>query len=106
MMAKCKKMAEGGSSEEGFDFSKLKIVPREESVGDKLPAKKLDQGERHVMPRKTGQDWLDMKIASGKSALPEEQKGMGEFSKGGKVSSASKRADGCAVKGKTKGRIV
>jgi len=25
---------------------------------------------------------------------------------GGKVSSASKRADGCAVKGKTKGRIV
>ena len=26
--------------------------------------------------------------------------------KGGKVSSASKRADGCAVKGKTKGKIV
>ena len=28
------------------------------------------------------------------------------FKNGGKVSSASKRADGCAVKGKTKGRIV
>jgi hypothetical protein len=26
--------------------------------------------------------------------------------KGGKVSSASKRADGCATKGKTRGRIV
>jgi hypothetical protein len=26
--------------------------------------------------------------------------------RGGKVSSASKRADGCAVKGKTKGRMV
>jgi hypothetical protein len=26
--------------------------------------------------------------------------------KGGKVSSASKRADGCAIKGKTRGRIV
>jgi hypothetical protein len=25
---------------------------------------------------------------------------------GGKVSSASKRADGCAVRGKTKGRII
>jgi hypothetical protein len=25
---------------------------------------------------------------------------------GGKVSSASKRADGCAVKGKTKGKMV
>ena len=28
------------------------------------------------------------------------------YKKGGKVSSASKRADGCAVKGKTRGRIV
>jgi hypothetical protein len=28
------------------------------------------------------------------------------YKKGGSVSSASKRADGCAVKGKTKGRIV
>jgi hypothetical protein len=26
--------------------------------------------------------------------------------KGGKVSSASKRADGCAIKGKTKGRMI
>jgi hypothetical protein len=26
--------------------------------------------------------------------------------KGGKVSSASSRADGCAVKGKTKGKMV
>jgi len=34
--------------------------------------------------------------------------GMGgmKFAKGGSVSSASKRADGCAVKGKTKGRLV
>jgi hypothetical protein len=29
-----------------------------------------------------------------------------EFKKGGKVSSASKRADGCAIKGKTRGRMV
>lgn len=28
------------------------------------------------------------------------------FKSGGKVSSASKRADGCAIKGKTKGRFV
>jgi hypothetical protein len=35
--------------------------------------------------------------------------GMGgykSYAKGGSVSSASKRADGCAVKGKTKGRMV
>jgi hypothetical protein len=30
----------------------------------------------------------------------------GGMKKGGKVSSASKRADGCAIKGKTKGRMV
>ena len=30
----------------------------------------------------------------------------GQFKKGGSVSSASKRADGCAVKGKTRGRII
>lgn len=29
-----------------------------------------------------------------------------EFKSGGKVSSASKRADGCATKGKTRGRII
>ena len=29
-----------------------------------------------------------------------------KFSKGGSVSSASKRADGCAIRGKTKGRMV
>jgi len=28
------------------------------------------------------------------------------YKKGGKVSSCSKRADGCAVKGKTKGRMI
>ena len=32
--------------------------------------------------------------------------GYGGYKKGGKVSSASKRADGIATKGKTKGRIV
>jgi len=35
--------------------------------------------------------------------LPAVPQGM---KKGGKVSSASKRADGCAIKGKTKGRMV
>jgi hypothetical protein len=28
------------------------------------------------------------------------------YKKGGKVSSASKRGDGCAVRGKTKGKFV
>jgi hypothetical protein len=32
--------------------------------------------------------------------------GVKKYAKGGSVSSASKRADGCAVKGKTRGKIV
>lgn len=43
----------------------------------------------------------DAEMAAGAPAVP--QPGM---KKGGKVSSASKRADGCAVKGKTRGRMV
>jgi hypothetical protein len=39
-------------------------------------------------------------------ALEAQTKAQGGMKKGGKVSSASKRADGCAVKGKTKGRLV
>ena len=39
------------------------------------------------------------------AAMGKTMGGMG-MKKGGKVSSASSRADGCAVKGKTKGRMV
>ena len=44
-------------------------------------------------------------------SLPEEVKDYeaykdAGFKRGGSVSSASKRADGCAIKGKTKGRIL
>jgi hypothetical protein len=37
---------------------------------------------------------------TGESMMPKR------YAKGGSVSSASKRADGCAVKGKTKGKFV
>jgi len=39
---------------------------------------------------------------SGKESLSKER----SYKKGGSVSSASKRADGCCIKGKTKGRMV
>ena len=41
-----------------------------------------------------------------RSAFGGGAKGVYGMAAGGKVSSASKRADGCAVKGKTKGRMV
>jgi|LakMenE01Jun11ns_1017448.scaffolds.fasta_scaffold9953861_8 hypothetical protein len=45
--------------------------------------------------------------AAGKSSLEDkEAESESSYKRGGKVSSASKRADGCAIKGKTKGRMV
>jgi len=51
---------------------------------------------------------LEAEVAAGKKTQQQAQmeaKGT-SMKKGGKVSSASKRADGIAVKGKTRGRIV
>jgi hypothetical protein len=48
---------------------------------------------------------LESEIASGRKTRQQAKSEMG-MKKGGKVSSASKRADGCAIKGKTKGRMV
>jgi hypothetical protein len=43
----------------------------------------------------------------GSMAAEERRNAAGDtYKKGGKVSSASKRGDGCAIKGKTKGRLV
>ena len=45
--------------------------------------------------------------AAGKSSLEDkEESSEKEYRRGGKVSSASKRADGCAIRGKTKGKMV
>jgi hypothetical protein len=45
--------------------------------------------------------------AKARRARPQQAEGGYKgYAKGGKVSSASKRADGCAIKGKTKGRMV
>ena len=69
----------GRASQEGLDFL------RKQPIG--------------VMGQ-SGPGALDMSKTAGPGALPPGMK------KGGKVSSASSRADGCAVKGKTKGRLV
>ena len=63
----------------------------------------------YVDPKKAG-DIRDFAspTSSSRSAprLSDESLDYAGFKKGGKVSSASKRADGCAVRGKTKGRMV
>ena len=41
-----------------------------------------------------------------KKSADTKGRAMMKFAKGGSVSSASKRADGCAIKGKTKGKML
>lgn len=53
--------------------------------------------------RREAKDELVMEKAR---KVKEKIKSVLPFKHGGKVSSASKRADGCAIKGKTKGRMV
>jgi hypothetical protein len=68
-----------------------------------LPRPKSAESAKSAMP-----DIAARKAATAararRSSLPEGQKFMGM--KSGGVASASKRADGCAVRGKTKGRMV
>ena len=76
------------------------------NMGDKL--KNYSQEEKAAMGNKVNEFKLQ---EPGVSYRPLDHKdvmrNMGEFKKGGKVkaSSASKRADGCAVRGKTKGKV-
>ena len=59
-------------------------------------------------------DTVRSKATGVKDRSPEEmdeltrevKRGSKNFAKGGSVGSASKRADGCATKGKTKGRMI
>jgi hypothetical protein len=70
--------------------------------------KKLDDVLEGAMPLygrrgkvKTG---FEQGVSDMKKAKESESKK--KYAKGGSVGSASKRADGCATKGKTKGRII
>ena len=104
---KVKKYREGGMSEED------KKMFGETEMDQKPPKGFKKSGDKEPVP-------ADKKDSLGK--LPKEVRnkmgymkkggkvGMGmtknNYKKGGKVSSCSKRADGCVVRGKTKGRMV
>ena len=63
---------------------------------DKLREYSMDEFER--MTPKLGREALKLGMKKGGSVK--------KMANGGKVSSASKRGDGCAVRGKTKGRMI
>ena len=121
-------------SPEGEEVKKRKPLPSETIKEDKR-AKAVNEGVRdtaieaikgapaaamalgkkvyeNVMGTKAQNEAADAREAARARANPEGNEAkfrdfMGkEYKKGGKVSMASKRGDGCAVRGKTKGRMV
>lgn len=65
----------------------------------------LSDATRNDILGAAGMDQYMSQDEKDKRKKEEEMKAQG-MKKGGKVSSASKRADGCAQRGKTKGRMV
>jgi len=99
-----KKYREGGMSEadkKTFGEKETDLPPPE---GFKTSDDKKTKRAKTVKPApKTGNPAAVMKNKGGKIGMGMTKN---NYKKGGKVSSCSKRADGCAVKGKTKGRMV
>lgn len=122
----------GGNGNEKYTPPKEKFGPSEydkaaekvdkEKAAEKARAELSKIAEEHKAktkaenPRTYTERLQDMgrlpkpSVGSGKSGGGGDFSGMKgldkPFKNGGKVSSASKRADGCAIKGKTKGRMV
>lgn len=74
----------------------IQIEKSSKAPKDKLPQELVDE-----IAREENMQDREMIMAP----LRKLKKAVG-FSKGGNVSSASKRADGCAIRGKTKGKMV
>ena len=72
----------------------------------------LDKPEEKLATAEKDRDDYKKQLAAMQAAqspapqAPAAQAYVPRMKAGGKVSSASKRADGCAIKGKTKGRIM
>ena len=113
-----RKYAEGGETETPSRFKKLLSDVKENPLGAVgKEAKKFKQGidilrgkkpeNPDDIPPRNLQDALDEIKRKKEEAAPTTKTEMGKiFKKGGKVGSASKRADGIAQRGKTRGRMM
>ena len=74
---------------------------KEKTVSDEAAAELLNQEKSKRMA-----SMANAQRAHASENLTDDSVGYKGFKKGGSVSSASSRADGCCVRGKTKGRMV
>ena len=98
-----------GAIGELADKGMLGIAPR--MIANRAQEKDESKDRAAMEQAKEAEAMQNQKMMAAKSRKSSPQKmgmegGYKGYAKGGKVSSASKRADGCAIKGKTKGRMV
>lgn len=107
-----KKMCSGGKAkryDEGGEIEFETKQGKNESIGDDVRAramKAIAEGGQKDMPKPKAR----MKPKAKSNAMTDSMSRMNPmgdtYKKGGSVGSASSRADGCAVRGKTKGKMV
>ena len=88
------------------DYEKLAAQYRQEakemaSGAGKTPSKESQQAAADAAMRAK-----EEKAPTTKTEIGKKKGGCVKMAKGGSVSSASKRADGCAQRGKTRGKLV
>ena len=96
-----KKYQDGGNIPE--EAQAIIDARKEEKAREKMQA---DERAENEAPKKAVKNMYDKVREMFGVKKPVTNKKGGKLAKGGKVSSASKRADGIATKGKTKGRFV
>jgi len=84
-----------------------KVKKEADARAAKYNAEQKSGGTNAPAPADVLQEIADKKAREAAEKAPTTKTRMGKmFAAGGSVSSASKRADGCAVKGKTRGMMV
>ena len=71
-----------------------------DAIKDRMPPRETPPAPKRKMPPKKVDETMKNAGQTGESMMPKR------YAKGGSVSSASRRADGIAMKGKTKGKFV
>jgi hypothetical protein len=102
---KTKKMADGGYAIQTPPSYEMETAPRTEMV---IPPKPTPEApppipSRPTVPQRTVVS--DVTVPKRRVPVMPRRGSMSMMAEGGSVSSASKRADGCAQRGKTKGKM-
>jgi hypothetical protein len=89
-----------------FPVADRKKIKEIESEAESKPSSRTSNDAIGDLIKRLGSGRVGTTPSSFSEPIGGRKGGMVKMKKGGSVSSASKRADGCATKGKTKGRMI